>query len=211
MVTHQTIFSLCGKLIGHLPVYGWLRTTMGMIKRRANAVTRGWDDTTEDAPLRQMVRETIARMTQSDPSQGPWCTIGQDINVWVDISSFVTGVLLECDDVVFEDACWLRPANDAQHINLAELDMAPKGIDLPLQWKCKVMHLKTDSVSGYHWLVDTLTGKTRVHTKATSEMLLRRQLETIKSLAEEYGLSMDVTLIPSIQNLADPMTQIPQR
>ena len=47
--------------------------------------------------------------------------------------------------------------------------------------------------------------------KATSEMLLHRQLETIKLLVEEYGLSMYVALIPLIQNLADPMTQVPQR
>ena len=56
-----------------------------------------------------------------------------------------------------------------------------------------------------------LTGKTRVRTKATSEMLLHRQLETLKSLVEEYGQSMDVALIPSIQNFADSMTWVPQR
>ena len=56
-----------------------------------------------------------------------------------------------------------------------------------------------------------LTGKTRVCRKATSEMLLRRRLETIKSLVEEYGLSMDVALIPLIPNLADRMTWVPQR
>ena len=128
---------------------------------------------------------------------------GQDINVWVDASSLV----------VFEDACWLPPANDAQYINLAELDAALKGINLVLQWKCKVMHLKTDSVSVYHWLVDTLTRKTRIRTKATSEMLLRRRLETIKPLVEEYGwtVSMDVALIPSIQDLADSMIRVLQR
>ena len=74
VVTHQSIFSLCGKLIRHLPVCRWLWAPTGMIKRRANTVTRGWDDTTEDAPLWQMVRETIARVAQSDPSQGQWCT-----------------------------------------------------------------------------------------------------------------------------------------
>ena len=118
--------------------------------------------------------EIIARVSQSDHSQGQWCTTGQDINVWVDASSLVTGVLLERDDVVFKDTCWLRPANDAQHINLAELYAALKGINLALKWKCEVMHLKTDSVSLYHWLVDTLTRKRRLHTKASSEMLLCR-------------------------------------
>ena len=149
VVTRRTIFSLCRKLIRHLPVCGWLRVATGMIKRKANAVTQGWDDTTEDAPLQQMVWETIARVMQSYPSQGLWCATGQDINVWIDASSLATGVLLECDDVVFEDAYWLQPANDAQHINLPELNAALKGIDLALQWKCKVIHLKTDMVSVY--------------------------------------------------------------
>ena len=120
-------------------------------------------------------------------------------------------MLPERDDVVFEDACRLRPTTDTLHINFAELDAALKCINLALQWKCKVMHLKTDSVSVYHWLEDPLTGKTRVRTKATREMLPRRRLETIKSLVEEYGLSMDVSLIPSIQNLSDPMIQVLQR
>ena len=91
--------------------------------------------------------ETIARVRQSNPSQGLWCMTGQDINVWVDASSLATGMLLEHGDVVFKNACWLRPANDAQHINLAKLDAALKGINLTLQLKCKVMHLKTDLVS----------------------------------------------------------------
>ena len=88
---------------------------------------------------------------------------------------------------------------DAQHINLAKLDAALKGINLALQWKCKVMHLKTDLLSVYHWLVDMLTGKTRVRTKATSKMLLRWWLEMIK------------LLVWTVQNLADPMTRVPQR
>ena len=57
--------------------------------------------------------EIIARVTQSDPSQGLWCMTGQDINVWVDASYLETSVFLECNDVVFEGACWLRPTSDA--------------------------------------------------------------------------------------------------
>ena len=64
-------------------------------------MTRGWDDITEDAPLRQMVQETIARVTQSNPLQCLWCATGQDINVWVDTSFLSTGMLLE-HNVVFK-------------------------------------------------------------------------------------------------------------
>ena len=44
---------------------------------------------------------------------------GKEITVWVDASFVATGVALETNGTVIEDACWLRPTNDAQHINLA--------------------------------------------------------------------------------------------
>lgn len=58
---------------------------------------------------------------------------------------------------------------------------------------------------------DTLIGKARVHTKAASEMLIRRRLETVKRLVTEYDLSVDVTLVTSNCNLADRLTCVSQR
>ena len=52
---------------------------------------------------------------------------GKEITVWMDASSVAAGVALEMNGTVIEDACWLHPTNDAQHINLAELDAALKG------------------------------------------------------------------------------------
>ena len=75
------------------------------------------------------------------------------------MSSLATGVVLERFGTVLEDACWLRLKNDAQHINLLELDATLKGLNLALQWQAKVMHLHTDSLCVYHWLSNTLTGK----------------------------------------------------
>ena len=43
----------------------------------------------------------------------------KEINIWVNASSLALGVLLERDGTMFEDACWLWPANDAQYTNLA--------------------------------------------------------------------------------------------
>ena len=114
---------------------------------------------------------------------------------------------LERHEAVLEDACWLRPENDAQHINLAELDAVLKGINLALQWQSRVLRIKTDSARMYHWVSDTLTGRARVCTKAASAMLIRRRLNTLKDLVEEYHLTVDVTLVPSTLNLADRLTQ----
>ena len=44
--------------------------------------------------------------------------------VWCDASSLATGVVLEIDGSVVEDAAWLRKKHDAAHINVAELDAA---------------------------------------------------------------------------------------
>ena len=133
--------------------------------------------------------------------------IRHELNACVDTSSLATGVVLEQFSTVLEDACWLRPKNDAQHINLAELDATLKGLNLALQWQAKVVYLHTDSLCVYHWLSDTLTGKARVRTKATSEMLIRRRLVMVKRLVDEYSLQVDITLVQSEQNLADKLTQ----
>ena len=118
---------------------------------------------------------------------------------------------MERHEVVLEDACWLRPENDAQHINLVELDAVLTGINLTLQWQSRVLRIKTDSACVYHWVSDTLTGRARVRTKATSEIFIRRRLNTLKDLVEEYHVTVDVTLVPSTLNLADRLTRVPQR
>ena len=111
------------------------------------------------------------------------------MNVWVDASSLALGVLLENDVAVLEDACWLWPANDAWHINLAELDAVVKGVNLALQCQAKRLHLHTDSLCLYYWVSDMLTGKAKIHTKATNEILIRQRLNTLKSLVSEYDLT----------------------
>lgn len=131
--------------------------------------------------------------------------------MWVDASSLAIGALLEMNGSVIEDACWLRPLDDAAHINLAELDAVIKGVNMALQWKVKELCLHTDSLCVYHWIVDTLTGKARVRTKAATEMLIRRRLETLRKLVEEYNLSVNAVLVASTRNLADKLTRVPQR
>jgi len=49
--------------------------------------------------------------------------------------------------------------DDASHINMAELDAVMKGINLAITWNMKKRHLCTDSLTVYHWVSDTLTGR----------------------------------------------------
>ena len=92
--------------------------------------------------------------------------------------------------------------NDAVHINLAELEAVLKGINQALQLGgVKKLHMLTDSLCTYHWVLDTLTGKARVHTKVASEILIRKRLSIIRKLANEYEMSIDVSLVTSNCNL----------
>lgn len=67
----------------------------GLIKQRASAVTKGWDDQVDNILLKRMVKETVDRVRQENPARGDCCVNGSEINVWVDAGSLATGVLLE--------------------------------------------------------------------------------------------------------------------
>ncbi len=69
-----------------------------------------------------------------------------------------------------------------------------------------VIHQRTDSACVHRWISDTLSGKARVRTKAASEMLIRWRLSMLHELAAEYGLTIDVILVKSHANRADPPT-----
>ena len=210
-LTRLRVFYLCGKLVGHFPVYGWLRVVVPFIKRLATAVTKGWDDRIKNASLCHILAETLTRVREANPVWRNWCMEGKEITVWVDASSVAAEVALETNGAVIEDACWLRPTNDAQHINRAELEAALKGVNLALQWEATVLHLVTDSACVHQWISDTLTGKARVNTRAAGEMLVRQWLGTLRSLAKEYGLTIDVKLVKSCQNRANSLTRVPRK
>ena len=50
-----------------------------------------------------------------------------------------------------------------------------------------------------------------MRTKAAPERFIRRRLNTLKKLVEEYELTVDVVLIPSNKNMADQLKRVPQR
>ena len=56
-----------------------------------------------------------------------------------------------------------------------------------------------------------LTGRTLVCSKAATEMFIRRWLNTLKKLVEEYELTVDMVLVPSNKNMANQLTRVPQR
>ena len=208
-LTRRTVFSLCGKLTGHLPVCGWLRVAAAYVKRRANAVTNGWDDPVrDDGSVRRMLTEMVGKVNRSDPARGRWDVAEGEMTVWTDASSLALGVVLEVAGCVVEDACWLR-TEDAAHINLAELDAAVKGVNMALTWGARQIRLRTDSRTVFHWISDALSGRARLKTKASSEMLIRRRVALLSSLVAEYELHVNVEYVASASNVADGLTSVP--
>ena len=107
VITHQSTFSICRKLVGHFPVCDWLRVVATAIKHHMTSVTSGWDDEVHDITLRCMITETMERVMQDDPVQGDWCINGNELTVWVDASSLAISVALEDNWSIIKDACWL--------------------------------------------------------------------------------------------------------
>ena len=105
VLTQHSVFSFCGKLARHFPVVKSLRVAAAFIKRRAEDMTKGWDDKVTDVPLTTMITEVVARVCQEDPVRGKWCVDGLVLDVWVDASSLATGMSVE-------NASWLQQEID---------------------------------------------------------------------------------------------------
>ena len=114
---------------------------------------------------------------------------------------------IEFNGEVIEDASCLRK----ECTNMTELDAVLKGLYLALVWGMTTMDVMTDSATVHRWIEDGLTGKSRLKTKASNEMLIRRRVDVVMELVKEYGLKMTVTLIPSARNKADVMTRVPKK
>lgn len=102
------------------------------------------------SPFKQMMKKTMDRVQQEDPTQGDCCVNGSEINICVHTSYLVIGVVLEKNGKI--DKKKKKRTNDTKSINLAELDATIKCPNLALQGKVKRLH---------------------IHTKAENEMLVR--------------------------------------
>lgn len=209
IMTRRSVFAWCGRLVAHLPVCGWLRPAAAWLKRRVNALTRSWDQPTDDATLRKQIDCVAGRLASDDPARGRWHVSGDRAVVWTDASSVAAGVILEtpAGDAI-EDACWLR-RDETAHINMAELDAAVRGVNLAIVWGMRCVELRTDSSTVHRWIGDALSGRARLRTKAHGEMIIRRRIDMVKQLVDEFGIELTVVLVPSAHNRADRLTRVP--
>uniref|UniRef100_A0A5S6QA39 RNase H domain-containing protein n=1 Tax=Trichuris muris TaxID=70415 RepID=A0A5S6QA39_TRIMR len=171
-LTRRSVFSYCGRLVSHFPVCGCLRVASGFVKKRINDASASWGEVVDDRELRALLLEIADVVKKRDPAQGRWDISGDSAKVWVDASALAIGVAVEVNGSIIEDVAWQCP-HDTCHINMAEFDDVIKGLNLALTWQMKKIEIITDSATVHRWISDGLLGRTRLKTKAASEMLIR--------------------------------------
>jgi len=209
-MTRRQAHGIIGEWLGHFPVAGWVRLVAAMVQRTTAKKSLSWNEPVGEEVMK-ILRETDRLIKHDDPVKGKWCVNPEStLHVWTDASNLAVGVVLEIDGNVIEDACWLNKDRDTSHINMKELDAAIRGINLALRWDKKNLVIHTDSKSVYSWLSSTIDKTQNIRTKALNEMLIKRRLENISQLIEEYNLKIKVTLVPSQDNKADKLTRLPK-
>lgn len=208
-VSRRELFSVCGQLIGHYPVAGWIRVGCGFIKRKSNGSR--WDDGI-GKEAEALLQDLLVRVGREDPVGGVWSPPApgdQPFRVWCDASSIAIGVVLEVGGCIVEDAAWLRKVDDSAHINVAELEAIIRGVNLAVKWGACALEVVTDSATVKGWLQSVFQSTRRAKAHGIAEMLVRRRLGILAELIEEYGLRPVVLLVPSSQNKADSLTRVP--
>lgn len=207
-MTLRDVYSLTGRIVGHYPVAGELRPMCSLIKRLCES--RSWD-TPVSSKVAECAIELLSKVTCHDAVKGLWnVRNGGPCVVWSDASSLAIGICLEVDGRIVEDASWLRKKGDCMHINVAELEAAIKGVNLAVRWGFKDITLKSDSSTVVSWIHNTLTKEQKVRTKGTSEMLVRRRLQLMEALRDEYNIHLRVNYVSTSKNRADVLTRVPK-
>ena len=205
-VTRRQLFSICGQLVGHYPICGWLRVACSYVKRESAG--ERWEEWIGEKAQR-MLAEVIRRVQEEDPVKGFFrvedATAGR---VWCDASSLALGVVMEIGGKIVEDMSWLRKPNDATHINVAELDAVVKGLTMAMKWGLTAVEIMTDSATVLSWLTSILVDDCRVKVTGMSEMLVRRRLGVVQDMAKEYQLQLSVKYVQSSRNRADALTRV---
>ena len=206
-ITRRELFSICGQLIGHYPVAGWIRVACGFVKRHSKG--EQWEDEIGDRSHAMLLKKIVEKVIKIDPVGGRWEVSGAMGPIWCDASSLAIGCSLEIDDDIIEDAAWLQKKENGGHINMAELDAVILGVNLAAKWQMKQVEIMSDSATVIGCLNSVLYNTHKVRTKSMSEMLVKRRLSILKELFQEYSMVVSVRWVNSGSNKADHLTRVP--
>ena len=171
-------------------------------------LTKTWEEKVQCNYVEKMVTDMVKRTRNDDLAEGVWNVYDNESTVWVDASSLALDVIVEVDGNIIEDAYWLRK-DDTTHIYMSELDAVINRLNMGLSRKMSISHICTDLKAVFHWVTDALTGKSKLKTKASNDMLIRRRLQTVTNIVDEYKLRVNIKLVPSESSLADALTRVP--
>ena len=210
--SRRQINGIIGELLGHFPVAGWLRVYCSFLQRLTSLAQLKWDDSVT-TPVMDLINQMMRQIaTNGDPVRGSWpVPENSPIVVWADASNLALGVVLTVNDKIIEDASWLRPHNDTGHINISELDAAIKGLNMALRWGKRDIIIKTDSSTVYKWLTAVINKTHNVKTRALSERLIKRRLDTLREIIETEKIKVEPHLVKSAENISDSLTRVPQK
>ena len=208
LMTKRQVFSLCGKLVGHYPVAGWLRVASSFVKRGCQG--DAWDSLAGPTATTRL-KDVLTQLNSDDPVKGLWSVppFGR-LNIWCDASKIAYAVALEKENEIIEDGAWLQKADDNTHINLAELNAVVKGVNLAMKWNPQDVAIMTDSAAVYSWMSSMQKKDKRIKVSGLSKMLVRRRLSILLETLEAYNVQWNVFLVPTTKNKADDRTRVPK-
>ena len=101
--------------------------------------------------------------------------------------------------------------NDYNHINLAKLDAALKGINLAIKWGLREIEVRIDSTMVLSWVTSKVEESGRIRTKGAGEVIVKRRLGMLGELISEFKLQIKAVFVPSERNKADALTWIKKK
>ena len=79
---------------------------------------------------------------------------------------------------------------------------------MAIAWRFNTFTLAVDSLTVVKWVTNVIDKRSRVRTKSAAEMLVKRRLGVIGDTIAEYGLTVSVRFVSTIENKADRMTRV---
>jgi transposase InsO family protein len=216
--TRKGVHSWGGKLTAHVPIAGWLRPAVSLLKRCCYANTKEeWNlelDSIQQKICDQLQLEIEKR---GDPVGGDW-SYNPDLDwvLYTDASTVALGCVLEIGGVIVEDNCQLRKANDIRHINLCELLAVEFGLGLVLKYirdleisREILINLRVDNRSVMAWLTRSEQRHWR-KIKGINQKITEKTLDNIATLCKEFNIKLKVEYVESSCNKADNLTRVPR-
>jgi hypothetical protein len=236
--TRREILSWRGQLLAHQPIGGWIRCAVQMLARLAAARSEPHEPELQglsygqrrrvrnrrfDKFVSPAVYEACKKLLEEikkrgSPVKGSWSfDVSKEWIVYTDASSLAKGALLQIGGVAVEDVSALRAIKDVRHINESELEALFLGLSLASKYRTVLLGDSTenlsvrflcDNQSVVAWmekasagLISPVGGANYQHNTKTVQKLLK--------LAADSRIKMTVEYCPGGQNLADPLSRVP--